>query len=68
MIDAYLECFEGVAPAAELRESFGCVLRRRVLYEDLRWHHEILAIDPGSEHAERLRRDIVAGLTAVATR
>jgi len=39
-----------------------------VLYEGLRWHHEIGALDPGCEHAARLRADQLLGLTMVARR
>jgi len=66
VIDAYLGAFEGVAPVERLRASFARVLSLRVLYEDLRWHHEIAAVGDDADHVTRLRNDIAVGLTMVA--
>lgn len=65
VVDAYLDAFTGVAPPTVLRDSFRNVSRLRVLYEDVRWHHEIAASPAGSEHAALLRRDLHGGLTMV---
>lgn len=68
VIHAYLEGFAGEASAERLQASFQRVLSLRVLYEDLRWHHEIQALPQESEHAARLRADQLAGLRMVAER
>ena len=66
VIEAYIAGFADFASADRLRRSFDRVLWLRVLYEDLRWHHEILAVPADSEHAGRLRADQLAGLRMVA--
>lgn len=68
VIGDYLAGFEDFASPERLRQSFDRVLWLRVLYEDLRWHHEILALPPSSEQAQRLRLDQLHGLRMVATR
>ena len=66
VIDAYLGAYEGVAAPDRLRASFDAMLSLRVLYEDVRWHHELREVDPESEHARRMRADLVHGLGLVA--
>ena len=66
VIDAYLGAFEGVVSEERLRASFKRVLWLRVLYEDVRWHHEIAELDPESEPAQRLGRDMIGGVRMVA--
>ncbi len=68
VIGDYIAGFGDFASAERLQQSFGRVLWLRVLYEDLRWHHEILALPPTSEHAQRLRADQLHGLRMVARR
>jgi hypothetical protein len=68
VIADYLTGFEEAASPERLRRSFDRVLWLRVLYEDLRWHHEILALPSASEQAQRLRVDQLQGLTMVARR
>ncbi len=68
VIADYLSGFEDAASPERLQRSFDRVLWLRVLYEGLRWHHEIQALDPASEHAQRLRVDQLQGLTMVAQR
>ena len=68
VIADYIAGFEDFASPERLQQSFKRVLWLRVLYEDLRWHHEILALPPESEHAQRLRRDQLQGLALVAQR
>lgn len=66
VIQAYLEAFEDLASEARLKRSFDRVLWLRVLYEDLRWHHEILALPEDSAQRQRLRADQLSGLAMVA--
>ena len=66
VIAEYLAGFGEAASIETLRNSSKRVLLLRVLYEGLRWHHEIQALDPGSEHAARLRADQLQGLTMFA--
>ncbi len=66
VIASYLGQFDGVVPPERLRVSSARVLWLRVLYEDLRWHHELAALDPTCEHAVRMRADQLQGLTMVA--
>ncbi len=66
VIAEYVAGFAGAASSETLRNSSKRVLWLRVLYEGLRWHHEILALDPDSAHATRLRADQIQGLTMVA--
>ena len=66
VIDAYLAAFGGVAPAERLRASFQRVLSLRVIYECVRWHHELAATDPSLERSQFLRRDMLGGLTMIA--
>ncbi len=66
VIAEYLTGFGEAASSETLRNSSNRVLWLRVLYEGLRWHHEIQALDPGCEHAARLRADQLQGLTMVA--
>ncbi len=68
VIADYLTGFEEAASPERLRRSFDRVLWLRVLYEDLRWHHEILALPSTSEQARRLRLDQLHGLAMVARR
>jgi len=66
VIDAYLAGFTHVAEPEHLRASFDRVLSLRVLYECVRWHHELAEIDVSSDHAVLLRKDALAGLSLVA--
>ncbi len=66
VIAEYLAGFGQAASSETLRNSSRRVLSLRVLYEGLRWHHEIQALDPAGEHATRLRADQLQGLTMVA--
>ena len=68
VIGDYIARFQDFAPAERLQQSVDRVLWLRVLYEDLRWHHEILALPPASEQAQRLRLDQLHGLRMVAQR
>jgi len=68
VIAEYLAAFAEAGSSERLRNSSNRVLWLRVLYEGLRWHHEIGALDPGCEHAARLRADQLLGLTMVARR
>ena len=61
VIAEYLAGFGEAASSETLRNSSNRVLWLRVLYEGLRWHHEIQALDPGCEHATRLRVDQTPG-------
>jgi hypothetical protein len=66
VIEAYLAEFADVAPLERLQASSKRVMWLRVLYEDLRWQHELEALDPECEHAVRMRADQLQGLTMVA--
>lgn len=66
VIDAYLSGFDGVDSEEGLRASFAHVLSLRVLYECVRWHHELAEIEPGTRHAVAMRADMLVGLRLVA--
>ncbi|MFT7465285.1 MAG: hypothetical protein ACI9EF_003650 [Pseudohongiellaceae bacterium] len=68
VIADYLAVFQDAASPERLQRSFDRVLWLRVLYEGLRWYHEVQALAPTSEHAKWLRADQLQGLTMFAQR